>query len=254
VLKAFAAQLAAALERTRLRAEAGRAESLAEANALRGALLQAVSHDLRTPLASIKASVSSLRQGDFEWSDTEEKEFLETINDETDRLTVLVSNLLDMSRIQVGALKPTLEAIALEEVVPAALASLGPRGAIVDVDVPETLAPVLADAALLERVVANLVGNAVRFSPPGERVRVQAGEVGGHIDLRVIDRGPGIPRDQREQVFQPFQRLGDNQAGTGVGLGLAVARGFVSAMGASIEFDDTPAGGTTAVVRLRGVS
>jgi len=251
VLKAFAAQLTAVLERNRLRLEAGRAESLAEANALRSALLQAVSHDLRTPLASIKASISSLDQEDVSWSREETAEFHRTISAETDRLTALVYNLLDMSRIQAGALQPTLEAIALEEVVPAAVASLGASCGTVEIDIPETLPLVVADSALLERAVANVTANAARFSPDGVPVRIQAGRFGGAIDLRIIDRGPGIPPHEREHVFQPFQRLGDSQPGTGVGLGLAVARGFLAAMGATIELDDTPAGGTTVIVRLR---
>ena len=248
VLNAFAAQLAAVVERGRLREEAGRARALAEANELRTALLQAVSHDLRTPLASIKASVTSLCQGEIEWTAEETDEFLRTINDETDRLTTLVGNLLDMSRIQAGALHPTLRPVALEEVVPAALESLGGRAAGVDARVAETLPPVLADAALLERVLANVIDNAVRHSPPDRPVRLDAARFDEHIEVRVVDRGPGIPEAQRDRVFQPFQRLGDSQAGTGVGLGLAVARGFVSAMGASIDVEDTPGGGTTMVI------
>jgi two-component system, OmpR family, sensor histidine kinase KdpD len=250
VLRAFAGQLAAVLEHGRLRAEAGRAHALAEANALRTALLQAVSHDLRTPLASIKASVSSLRQSDVTWSVDQTAEFLETIDDETDRLTHLVGNLLDMSRIQAGVLQPTLQPTLLEEVVPAALDSLGAAVLRVEADVPETLPPVQADAALLERALANVIENAVRHAPAGTPVRIQAALVAGHVDLRVVDRGPGIPPDQREQVFQPFQRLGDNPGGAGVGLGLAVAHGFLAAMGAEVEIDDTPGGGTTVVVSL----
>jgi two-component system sensor histidine kinase KdpD len=251
VLNAFAAQLSAVLERSRLRAEAGRAESLAEASALRAALLQAVSHDLRTPLASIKASVSSLEQDELTWTAQETREFVRTISDETDRLTTLIDNLLDMSRIHAGAVEPHVAPVALEEVVPAAITSLGVRAGAVDLDLPETLPPVLADAALLERAVANLIANAVRFSPPDIPVRVQSGVFDGHLDLRIIDRGPGIPAHQREHVFQPFQRLGDKPGGTGVGLGLAVARGFLDAIGATIELDDTAAGGTTAVIRMR---
>ncbi len=250
LLKAFAAELAAARERRRLRAEAGRAGQLADANELRSALLQAVSHDLRTPLASIKASISSLCQDDVDWSDDERREFLETIADETDRLVTLVTNLLDMSRIQAGALEPTLQAIALEEVVPAAVASLGQRGKVVDVDLDETLPPVRADAALLERAVANVIGNAVSFTPAGQRVRVEAGVFSDRLDLRVVDRGAGIPRPDRERVFQPFQRLGDRHAGGGVGLGLAVTRGFVNALGGTVEIDDTPGGGTTVIITL----
>jgi two-component system sensor histidine kinase KdpD len=250
ILNAFAVQLAVVIEHGRLRVEAGRAETLAEANELRAALLQAVSHDLRTPLASIKASVTSLRQGDVEWSEEESADFLRTIDEESDRLTTLVGNLLDMSRVQAGALHPALAPVALEEVVAAALASLGSRAAIVDTHVSEDLPPVLVDEALLERALANVVDNAVRFSPPGRRVRIEAGAFSDHMDVCVADQGPGIPREKQEQVFQPFQRLGDNQPGIGVGLGLAVARGFLAAMGASIEVDATPGGGTTMVLRM----
>ena len=252
VLHAFAAQLSAVLEHARLRVEAGRARSLSEANALRTALLQAVSHDLRTPLASIKASVTSLCQDDVEWPPEQTAEFLHTIDAETDRLTNLVGNLLDMSRIQAGALQPALRPVVLDEVLPAALESLGPRGAAVDVDatVSETLPAVRADPALLERVLANVIDNAVRFSPDGRPVRVDAGVFSGRVHVRVIDRGPGIPRDQRDVVFQPFQRLGDGQTGTGVGLGLAVASGFLAAMGGAIEIEDTPGGGTTVLLSM----
>lgn len=250
VLRAFANQLAAVLEHARLEVEAGRAQSLAEANALRTALLQAVSHDLRTPLASIKASVTSLCQDDVRWAPEETAEFLRTIDSEADRLTTLVGNLLDMSRIQAGALQPAMRPVALEEVLPAALESLGPRAATVEATVAETLPAVRADPVLLERVLANVIDNAVRFSPEGRKVRVDAGAFSGHVDVRVIDQGPGIPRTQRDVVFEPFQRLGDSQAGTGVGLGLAVANGFVTAMGGTIEIEDTPGGGTTVLLSM----
>jgi two-component system sensor histidine kinase KdpD len=251
VLNAFVAQLAAAIDRRQVGAQAAQAATLAEANELRSALLQAVSHDLRTPLAGIKASASSLRQPDIEWSDADRDEFLRTIEDETDRLTALVGNLLDMSRIQAGAVAPASRAVGLEEVVPAAVAGLGARGRVVAVDVPETLPPVAADPALLERVVANLVENAVAHSPDGSPVRVEAGEVGGRVLIRVIDRGRGIALSERDRVFQPFQRLDDSPSqGAGVGLGLAVARGFTHAMGGELAIDDTPGGGTTMVIEL----
>ena len=253
VLNAFAAQLAAALEHGRLRVEAGRSRALADSNALRSALLQAVSHDLRTPLASIKASVTSLSQRDVAWSAEETAEFVQTINEETDRLNALVGNLLDMSRIQVGAVQASVGPVALEEIVPAALVSLGGRGQDVEVDVSEALPPVMADAALLERAVANVIDNAVRFAPEDQPVRITAGQVDGRVDLRVIDRGRGIPVRDRERVFQPFQRLGDSGPG-GVGLGLAVAHGFVTAMGGEMEIEDTPGGGATLVMRLPTIS
>jgi two-component system sensor histidine kinase KdpD len=252
VLNAFAANLAAALDRRRLHEQAAEATALADANELRSALLQAVSHDLRTPLAGIKASINSLRQPDVSWTPEETAEFLTTVEDETDRLTNLVDNLLDMSRIHAQAVAPTLRPTTLDEVVPAALTSLGPRAHDVVVDVPETVPPVDADPALLERVVANLVDNAITHGDSTCPVHVEAGVVAGRVLLRVVDRGKGIPVRDRERIFHPFQRLGDTapRRGAGVGLGLAVARGFTRAMGGELTIEDTPGGGTTMVVEL----
>jgi two-component system sensor histidine kinase KdpD len=251
VLDAFVANLAAALDRRRLRAQAAAATARAEANELRSALLQAVSHDLRTPLASIKASASSLRQPDIEWTKAESDEFLATIEDETDRLTNLVGNLLDMSRVNANAVRPVLRPTSLEEVVPAAVTSLGPRARQVAISVADDVPEVEADPTLLERVVANLVDNALTHAGSCP-VRVEAGGVGDRVLLRVVDRGPGIPAADRERVFHPFQRLGDtnDHGSTGVGLGLAVALGFTEAMGGELSIEDTPAGGTTMVVDL----
>ena len=254
VLDAFAAQIAAAAEAQRLHLEADKAGELAAANDLRAALLQAVSHDLRTPLASIKASISSLRQDDIDWPPATTEEFKATIESETDRLTALVGNLLDMSRLQASAVVADLRPTGVEEVVVAAIASLGAGAPHVAVDVDETLADVVADAALLERALANLIANAGRVSPPDTPTRVTAGEVGGdqhHIDIQIIDRGPGIRVVDRELVFQPFQRIVDHHGfGAGVGLGLAIARGFVEAMGGELAVEDTPGGGTTMVISL----
>ncbi len=249
VLAALVGQLETAVEAHRLQGEADRAGQLAAANDLRTALLQAVSHDLRTPLAGIKASISSLRQPDMTWSEAQTAEFHETIETETDRLDRLVANLLDMSRIQVGAFDVAPRPVALEDVVAGALASMGATAAGVEVDVPLRLPRVEADAALLERVIGNLVDNAVRLSPAGSPVRIEAGEVAGSVDLRVVDCGPGFPALDRERLFEPFQRTTDH--GTGVGLGLAIVRGFTEAMGGSVELEDTPGGGATVVVRLR---
>ncbi|MGH9037572.1 MAG: sensor histidine kinase [Acidimicrobiia bacterium] len=237
-------------ERERLRAEADRAHVLAESNQLRSALLQAVSHDLRTPLALIKASVSSLCQPDIEWPAEERAEFLATISRETDRLTTLVENLLAMSQLQAGVLQATLRPVGLEEVVPAALANLGSRAGGIESGTTETLPSVLADASLLERALTNVLDNALHWSPPGAGVRLEAEAFGPHVDLRVVDHGPGISRQSQDLVFQPFQRLGDTQTESGVGLGLAVARGFVQAMGGTIDLHDTAGGGTTVVLSL----
>jgi len=252
LLSAFTAQLGAALTRRRLQEGAAQAARLARADELRAALLAAVSHDLRTPLASIKACVSSLLQDDVDWSEEAVAEFLATIDEETDRLTGLVANLLDMSRLQAGALTLHRRPVGVEEIVPAALSSLGDRarGDVVEVGVAETLPRVDADPALLERVLANLIDNALSWSPPGVPVRVEAGGVPGAVHVRIVDRGPGIPAAERDRVFLPFQRLGDRSSGAGVGLGLAVARGFTVAMGGELTVEDTPGGGTTMVVVL----
>jgi two-component system sensor histidine kinase KdpD len=253
LLNSFVAQLRVAQAGRRLLAEAAWAGELAESNRLRTALLAAVSHDLRTPLASIKASASSLLSDEVDWSRDAIHGFARTIEGEADRLNAVVSNLLDMSRLQTGALHLKLRAVGLEEVVSAALGSLSGDMTTLTVDVPDSLPAVEADPALLERAVANVVDNALSWSPSGRPVRVEAGEVGDRVDLRVIDQGPGIPMSERDRVFQPFQRLGDRGRVTpnGVGLGLAVARGFVEAMGGEILVEDTPGGGTTMVLSLR---
>ena len=248
VLGAFAAQLATALEQRRLRAEAAEASVIAEGDALRTALLRAVSHDLRTPLASIKASVSSLLQDDVDWSDDDRLEFALTIDEETDRLNRLVGNLLDMSRLQTGVLQMALQPIGWEEIVAAATASLTIDRDALAIDIDEALPLVVADPALVERAVANVIANAVRYRAgvPVECVAAPAGET---VELRIIDHGPGVPADERARLFEPFQRLGDT-GGTGVGLGLAVAHGFLTAMGGSIAADETPGGGLTMVIAL----
>jgi two-component system sensor histidine kinase KdpD len=250
LLQAFTGQLALALERRQLRAEAAVAAGLAEANDLRAALLAAVSHDLRTPLSSIKAAATSLLQQDVDWTPQATHELLETIDEETDRLDTLVGNLLDMSRLQSGALQLVMRDVGLEEIVPAAVKGLGDRGQSIDLSVDETLPRVRADAALLERAVANIVANALNWAPKDRPVLVDGCAVDKRVDLRVVDRGPGIPPDERDRMFQPFQRLGDQSNDSGTGLGLAVARGFIDAMGGDITVEDTPGGGLTVVVSL----
>ena len=249
ILAAFAAQLANALESDRLHAGAAEAEGLVRANQLRSALLAAVSHDLRTPLASIKAASSSLLSDQLTFGPDETRILLETIDEESDRLNSLVENLLDMSRLQAGSMEVLNQSTDVHDVVEAALASLGPRGQSVAVDVPSSLPRVGADPGLLERAVANLIDNAL-IHAGGSEPTIEAGQVAGRIDIRIIDRGPGIPRAERERVFQPFQRLGDSSTGIGVGLGLAVARGFVEVVGGELDAEDTPGGGCTMVIRI----
>jgi len=250
VLRAFSDQLAVALRSRELQAEAATAELLSQANDLRTALLRAVSHDLRSPLASIKASATTLLAEDLPLTKEATRELLMTIDEEADRLNSLIGNLLDMSRLQSGALELVRQDVGLDEIVARAVASLGDRARQALVDVPENLPRVHTDAALLERAVANVVDNAIAWSPADAPVRVEAAAIAGCVELRVIDRGPGIPVEQRENVFRPFQRLGDQHTGSGMGLGLAVARGFVDALGGELTVDDTPGGGTTMLFRF----
>ncbi|MFF4189391.1 ATP-binding protein [Streptomyces sp. NPDC001691] len=249
VLGAFAAQAAVVLDRQRLKEEADQARLYAEGDRIRTALLAAVSHDLRTPLASIKASVTSLRSDDVEWSEADEAELLEGIEAGADRLDHLVGNLLDMSRLQTGTVTPIIREVDLDEVVPMALGGV-PEDSVV-LDIPEDLPMVAVDAGLLERAVANVVENAVKYSPPGERVLVSASAMADRVEVRVADQGPGVPDEAKDRIFAPFQRYGDAPRGAGVGLGLAVARGFAEAMGGTLTAEDTPGGGMTMVITLK---
>lgn len=253
VVRAFADQVALALESRRLHAEASESASLAHANELRSALLAAVSHDLRTPLAAIKASASSLRSGDVEFSGADQHALLKTIDEEADRLNDLVGNLLDMSRLQTGALVVQPRPVSLEELVSGALGGLDGRLDRVRLVLPDHLPLVDADPVLLERALANLVDNALSWAPSDTAVVVEAAAVGARVDIRVVDRGPGIDPRDRDRVFLPFQRLGDSPNGAGVGLGLALARGFVEAMDGEITVEDTPGGGTTMTVSVHPV-
>ncbi|POX41092.1 histidine kinase [Streptomyces sp. Ru73] len=249
VLGAFAAQAAVVLDRQRLVGEAERARELAEGNRIRTALLAAVSHDLRTPLAAIKAAVTSLRSDDVSWSEEDEAELLAGIEDGADRLDHLVGNLLDMSRLQTGTVTPLIRDADLDEVVPMALGGV-PEGSVC-LDIPEELPIVAVDPGLLERCVANLVENAVKYSPDGAPVTVAASALGERVEVRIVDRGPGVPDSAKDRIFEPFQRYGDAPRGAGVGLGLAVARGFAESMGGTLAAEDTPGGGLTMVLTLR---
>jgi two-component system sensor histidine kinase KdpD len=250
VLGAFAAYAAVALEQQRLAAEAEAAKPIAAADRMRTALLTAVSHDLRSPLASAKAAVTSLRSPDMQWDAADTAELLATADESLDRLTRLVGNLLDMSRLQAGALSLFPRPSGLDEIVALALDDLGPAGRDITVEIPETLPAVRADPAILERVVVNLAENALRYAPAGKPPLLAASALADRVELRVVDRGPGIPETDRERMFVPFQRLGDTDNTTGVGLGLALSRGLTEAMGGTLTAEDTPGGGLTMTVSL----
>jgi two-component system, OmpR family, sensor histidine kinase KdpD len=267
VFVAFAGHVAAALERARLAEAAAEVEPVKAADRMRTALLATVSHDLRPPIATGRAAVSRLRADDAtpgdhlgdRLGDQEREALLATADVSLARLNRLVDNLLDMSRLQAGALALHLRPTAVAELVPVALDTLPETAVPVPVltegvrDVPD----VLADPPLLERVIANLVANAVRHTPPGGKVRLSASAHAERVELRVVDRGPGLRPEDQDRAFEPFPQpdeadAGDGtEAGTGLGLGLALARGLTEAMGGTLTPEDTPGGGLTMVVSLR---
>lgn len=247
--EAFAAQAAVALRHERLAQEAAAAGPLAEADKLRTALLSAVSHDLRTPLASAKAAVGGLR-GPVEFSPQDREELLATVEESLDRLSRLVDNLLDMSRLQAGALAMTPQPMSVAETVATALDDVGDEGRGIEVRLPDDLPEVHADPVLVERILVNVVRNAIRYSPNGSAPIITGSDLADFVEIRVIDAGPGIPAEQWERVFLPFQRLGDFDNETGVGLGLALSRGLAEAMGGALVPEATPGGGLTMTLRL----
>jgi two-component system sensor histidine kinase KdpD len=246
----FAARTGQAVEQIRLARAAAEAVPLAEADRVRTALLAAVGHDLRSPLATAKAVVSGLRSTDVEIVAADRAELLATADAALDRLAGLVDNLLDMSRLQVGAMPVHSRVVAVEEVLTRALDDLGVSPRSVVLEVADGLPPVLADPGLLERVIVNLVSNAQRYAPPGSPPLISGSSVMGRVELRIVDTGPGIPASDLERVFLPFQRLGDTDTTSGVGLGLAVSRGLVEAMGGTLTPEQTPGGGLTMVVSI----
>jgi len=253
VLGAFASQLEAALVQRRLTAEAEEARPIAEADRLRSALLAAVGHDLRRPLAAATAAVTSLRSPEIELSGDDQDELLATADESLRSLGVLVTDLLDVSRLQAGVLGIAAQDIALDDVVGGALDELGLAPGDVQLELAR-VASVRADPVLLQRAVVNLLSNALRYAPAGHAPIVATSELGSRVQLRVIDTGPGIPADRREDVFVPFQRLGDTDNTLGIGLGLALSQGFVEAMGGTLEPEDTPGGGLTMVIELAAAS
>lgn len=249
LLGTVSGQALLALRNRRMAAEAGDAQRRADAAGLRAALLGAVGHDLRTPLTAIKAASSSLRDQTLVMSGDDRAELLATVEESADRLAGLVDNLLDSSRLATGAVTPHALPVGYPEIVATALAAMPRDTARVAVEVPDDVPEVLADAGLAERIVANLVDNALHHGGPGT-VALRASAHADRVELRVVDTGPGIPRRRAELLFTPFQRLDDRTTVTGVGLGLHVARGFAEAMGGALAAEDTPGGGLTMVLAL----
>jgi two-component system sensor histidine kinase KdpD len=248
VVNAYATHAAILHGREQLVRAAREAAGLARDNAARTTLLAAVSHDLRTPLASIKAGVSTLRQSGLDLTADDEAELLESIEESADRLDALIGNLLDLSRLETGAVRAHHHSIdLLDAVVSTVRTTSAPQR--VDVDLEPDLPLVRTDLGLLDRVLANVVENALRHSGDAE-VRLTAGRIGATVQLRVIDRGPGVSDADKERIFAAFQRAGDAPQGDGLGLGLAVARGLMTVLGGSLVPEDTPGGGLTMVVEL----
>jgi two-component system sensor histidine kinase KdpD len=256
LLGAFGVHLLAQLENQQLLASRSQLQRLAESNTMRTSLLRAVSHDLRTPLAGIKLAVGGLRQSGVRYTREEEQELLETIEECSDRLDTLVANLLDMSRITSDSVQPLLRPVRWYEVVAGGLHGIAPER--VRVELPANMPEVDADPGILERVIANIVENAVKYAPDSDIVL--AGSAGGLSpatvggrpagEMRIIDHGAGVPADKVVEMFRPFQRLDDASRAGGVGLGLAVAKGFTEAMGGRLSAEATPGGGLTMVVSL----
>ncbi|MGH2584943.1 MAG: GAF domain-containing sensor histidine kinase, partial [Dehalococcoidia bacterium] len=253
LMEAFADEAALAVDRDRLLHEAGRAQALQEADRLKSALLSAVSHDLRTPLASIKASVSSLLQQDVTWDTESRHEFLTAIDEETDRLTRLVSNLLDLSRIEGGALRPDKDWYDVRELIETVAGRL--ERVVTAHRLVLTIAPDAGaapfDYVQLGQVLANLIENAAKFSPPGTAITIAARRLAGEVEISVADQGPGIPTEERPRVFEKFYRIERGGGGPGgAGLGLAISKGFVEAHGGSIRIEEADGAGARFVVTL----
>jgi two-component system sensor histidine kinase KdpD len=240
-LPSLAALLAVVAERSRLEAEALEAEALRRSDALKTALLRAVSHDLRSPLTAILASADALASPGLSLEPEDRLALAETIQGEAARLDRVVGQLLDLSRLEAGAVEPHREVWPVDELVGQALAGLGRDAARVRLDVGPETPPVEVDAAQVERVLANLIDNALQYSPPGSGVLVRAESGATELRLHVVDSGPGLPAEERDALFLPFRRGAAGQLGSG--LGLSIARGFAEANGGRLWAQDDPAGG-----------
>lgn len=251
VIRTLASQMALAMTGMRFASEARDARMKAEASSLRAALFSSVSHDLRTPLASITASVTSLLDAGVQFTAEDKRELLETIRQEAERLNRLVGNLLELSRMRAGALVSKKAPVAIDEVIDAVLARSQQllNGHHVRLLIRDNLPEVPIDVVQVDQLLTNLLENAAKFSPPGTEIRISASRWHDVMQVRVADQGSGIPSSERERVFEPFVR-GESDAGAGTGLGLSIARAIVTAHGGKIRLEDAPGGGTAAVFEI----
>lgn len=250
LVDAVAAQLSAAMEHTDLSATARKASLLAETDQVRSALLSAVSHDLRRPLAAAVAAVGGLRAAGANLSPDDRDELVATADESLATLTALVTDLLDVSRVEAGVLAVSLQPVDSAETVVAAVEELGAEPDRLELALDPRLPMLKADPVLLQRVLVNVLANAVRHSPPGSRVRLSTSRLGSTAEIRVIDHGTGVAADRLDDMFSPFQRLGDTDNSAGLGLGLALSRGFTEGMGGTLAPEATPGGGLTMVIAL----
>jgi two-component system sensor histidine kinase KdpD len=250
LLPALASLLGVAIDRERLAADALEAEALRRSDAIKTAVLRSVSHDLRSPLMAILTSAGALARRDFDLDQTDRREFVETILGEAERLDRVVGNLLDLSRLQAGAAQPEPEVWTIDDVVVRALDEVGETAGRMEVSLPEESPAVRVDVHQIERVLVNLIENALRYSPASEPVRVQVSATASEVLVRVVDRGPGISPPELERIFEPFQRGSRSGEVRGAGLGLAIARGFAEANGGRVWAESRQGQGASFVLAL----
>lgn len=250
LLSVIVSQLDAALEHLDLTTAASEVGPLEETDRVRSALLAAVGHDLRRPLAAATAAITSLHSHVTPLSEQDRDELLETAESSLSALAELLTKLLDVSRVQAGVLAVSLTHVDIDDLLPSVLDELGIAPGEIVIDVPDDVPAVHADAVLLQRAIVNLLTNALRYSPPGRPPRLSASSFGGFVEIRVADAGKGVSDERKQEIFLPFQRVGDTDNTTGIGLGLALTKGFVEGMGGELTVEDTPAGGLTMVISL----
>jgi len=244
----FGSQVLILLERQLLEANERELSEIRQADQMRVALLNAVSHDLRGPLASSKAAISSLLNTEVSWTPHDQRELLDSASRSLDQLNHLIENLLDMSRLEAGAIFLNWRNVGVEDVVSGAIKSLKSPTALIEISIDSELPPIKGDPILLERVIGNLLENALRFNAKGRSVTIAAFRAGESIEIRIIDHGPGMSTRDKSRLFTPFQRLGDRDNTTGVGLGLAIVKGFTELMKGRISVEETFQGGLTMVL------